>query len=131
MVLESPLADWVYLLGRVCLAGVFLVSGLHKLIWYQKAVDEFRAESVPLIPVTLPATIALHTFASIAIILGVYVVEAALALAAFTIVATIKVHHFWTMEGEQRLIISRVAMANLALVGGLLVLAVLGSSALP
>ena len=129
--LESPLAEWIYLLGRVCIASVFLVSGIHKLFWYRKAEEEFRVDGVPLVPVTLPATIALHTFASIAIILGVFVVEAALALAIFTIAATIKVHHFWTMQGEQRLIISRVAMANLAVVGGLLVLAVMGSEALP
>jgi uncharacterized membrane protein YphA (DoxX/SURF4 family) len=53
-----------------------------------------------------------------------------LALAVFTIVATVKVHNFWAMQGVQRLIISRVAMANFAVVGGLLTLAAFASGKL-
>ena len=129
--LEEPLTTWLLLLGRIGLAAVFLVSAVHKAFWYQKAVDEFRVDGIPLIPVTLPATILLHTFAPIAIIAGVFVVEAALALAVFTVLATVKVHNFWAMEGQQRLIISRVAMANFAVAGGLLVLAATAATALP
>ena len=129
--LHEPLATWMYFLGRVALVAVFLVSAVHKSVWYTKAAEEFRQDGIPLIPITLPATILLHTFAPLAVIAGVFVVEAALALAAFTIIATVKVHNFWSMEGERRLIISRVAMANFAVVGGLLVLAATSAMALP
>ena len=112
------------------LGAVFLVSAVHKAFWYRRAVEEFKRDGIPLIPLTLPGTIALHTFAPIAIIVGVYVVEAALALAVFTLLATLKVHNFWAMEGEQRLIISRVAGANFAVMGGLLVLAAFASGKL-
>jgi putative oxidoreductase len=130
MSLSESLASWLYLAGRIGLAAVFLVSAIHKAVWYQRAVEEFQQAGIPLIRITLPATITLHTFAPIAIIAGVYVVEAALALAVFTIVATVKVHNFWAMQGVQRLIISRVAMANFAVVGGLLTLAAFASGKL-
>jgi putative oxidoreductase len=129
--MEETYVTWLDLLGRIAMAGVFLVSAVHKLVWYQKAIDEFRKEKIPLIPVSLPITILLHFAAPVCLILDIYVVEAALALAVFTLLATLTVHHFWTMEGEQRLIISRVAMANVAIAGGLLALAAARATALP
>jgi putative oxidoreductase len=89
-------------------------------------VQEFRDARVPAIGFFLPSTIALHLLGGLALLNGLFVREAALALAAFTIVATLKVHCFWQMSGPERLARSRIAMAHLAIVGGLLLLAVAG-----
>jgi putative oxidoreductase len=124
--IEPPMTSLALLIGRISLSMVYLVSGVHKSIWYRNALGEFRNARVPFVDMTLPATIALHLIASICLILGVFVAESALILAVFTVIATIKVHHFWRMSGMQRLIISRVALANLGVVGGLLILAAIG-----
>ena len=126
MLVEEPLASWLILLARVCLAGVYLVSGVHKGLWYQKAVEEFQMARMPAISLFLPLTIALHLSGGVALVTGVYAREAALALALFTVLATIKVHCFWRMSGQQRLDRSRVAMGNLAVIGGLVLLAAVG-----
>ncbi len=126
MIIEEPWASWLVLLARICLAGVFLVSGVHKAVWYQKAVAEFQMARVPVIGLFLPLTIALHLLGGMALVTGVYTREAALALAIFTVAATIRVHCFWRMAGQERLERSRIAMGNLALVGGLLLLAAVG-----
>lgn len=126
MLVEEPLASWMLLAGRLCLATVFLVSGIHKGIWRDKAVQEFREAGVPAVGLFLPLTVALHLVAPVALILGIFVREAALALALFTIIATSKVHCFWRMEGLERLARSRIAMAHLAVVGGLTILAAVG-----
>ena len=126
MPLEEPYASWLILAGRLCLATVFLVSGVHKGIWFSKAVLEFRDAGVPLVGLALPLTIALHILAPLAIIAGICVRPAALALALFTIIATTKMHCFWRMEGMERLARSRIAMAHLAVVGGLVLLAAVG-----
>ena len=118
------------LAARLCLAGVYLVSGVHKGLYYQKAVDEFRDAGIPAVGLFLPMTIALHLLAPIALISGILAREAALALAAFTVIATVKVHGFWRMSGTQRLARSRVAMAHLAVVGGLILLAAVGPGSL-
>lgn len=124
--IEEPLLDWVLLAARLCLAGVFLVSGVHKALYYDKARDEFRQAAVPAADFLLPITILLHLVASAGIIIGIYSRESALLLAAFTVVATLKVHCFWRMEGAERLDRSRIALSNLAIIGGLLLLVATG-----
>ena len=124
--IDQDLSDCLFLAARIGLAMVFLVSGAHKAVWYGKAVIEFEMARAPMIGISLPATIALHLVASICLILGIFVVEAAMALAIFTLVATIRVHNFWNMAGTQRLLHSRIALTNLGLIGGLLLLAAAG-----
>ena len=116
--------------ARLCLAGLYLVSGLHKSIYYSKAVAEFRDAGVPAIGLFLPLTIVLHIVAPLGLVSGVHAREAALALALFTIAATAKVHCFWRMSGTDRLDHSRIALAHLAIVGGLILLAVAGPGSL-
>ena len=126
MVIDDVTTSWVILFARVSLATVFLVSGIHKALWYEKAALEFRDAGIPFLQFFLPATIVLHLAASLALIFGIFVRESALVLALFTVVATLKVHCFWRMSGAERLNRSRVALAHLAVVGGLLLLAVVG-----
>ena len=123
---DAPTAGWLLLAGRILIALVYLVSGVHKAIRYQKAVEEFKMAGAPLIPVTLPGTILLHIAAAICLILGIYTQLAALALVAFTIPATLIVHGFWRLTGVERLIRSRIFLSHFGLVGGLLYIAAVG-----
>ncbi|RLA31425.1 MAG: hypothetical protein DRR11_10855 [Gammaproteobacteria bacterium] len=124
--IAEPLLSWLILLARLSLAAVFLVSGIHKARYYRQAVEEFHRAGIGLVGLTLPLTIALHVLAALAIVAGVYVVEAALLLALFTLVATLQVHRFWSATGAERLEQSRIALAHLAIIGGLLMLAATG-----
>lgn len=124
--LQEPWFSTLLLIGRICLSLVYLVSGIHKGIWFSKAVKEFQEANVPFLHFFLVGTIVLHLVAPVLLITGVFVSETAIVLAVFTIVATLKVHHFWNMSGNDALIQSRIAMTNLAVIGGLLVLAAVG-----
>jgi putative oxidoreductase len=124
--IDPPTAAWVLLAARILIASAFLVSGIHKAIWYQKAVDEFKSDRVPLISISLPGTILLHLGGAVCLILGVFTELAALLLAIHTAVATYIAHGFWRHEGIERLIRSRVFSANLGVIGGLLYIAALG-----
>ncbi|MGI9270493.1 MAG: DoxX family protein [Woeseiaceae bacterium] len=124
--LDAPTAAWILLFARLSIALVFVVSAVHKAIWYQKAVEEFTDDGVPLIGISLPGTILLHFVGAICLILGIYTEPAGLLLAIHTLAATYMVHGFWRFEGIDRLIRSRVFLANLGVVGGLLYIAVLG-----
>lgn len=124
--IQEPDYSAVVVVARVCLGAVFLVSGIHKAMWYTKAAEEFEHAAVPLITFTLPLTIVLHIIASVCILGGVFVSEAALSLAAFTVLATLRVHRFWQLQGSEWLEQSRNALANLGLIGGLLLLAASG-----
>jgi putative oxidoreductase len=124
--IAEPTSSFIIFLARVCLALVFLVSGIHKAIWYKKAVAEFQRDNIPAIWLVLPGTIGLHLIASICLILGYQTREAALALAIFTVVATLKVHAYWRLPAEAQLGRSRIFTANLAVIGGLLMLVAVG-----
>ncbi len=124
--IAEPTSSFIIFLARVCLALVFLVSGIHKAIWYKKAVAEFQRDDIPAIGLILPATIGLHLIASTCLIIGYLTREAALALAIFTVVATLKVHAYWRLPEESQLGRSRIFTANLAIVGGLLMLVAVG-----
>ena len=126
IVIQEPVSSILVLIARTFLSAVFLVSGIHKVIWYTKAIKEFKKAAVPLIQFSLPATIALHIMASICILGGVFTQEAALCLVVFTVAATLWVFPFWQRSGPARLEQSRIAMANLGLVGGLLMLVASG-----
>jgi putative oxidoreductase len=126
MTVDDSLANLLILAARACLALVFLVSGIHKGICYQKAVHEFQRDKIPAIWLTLPATIGLHLIASMCLILGYQTREAALALAIFTVIATFKVHAYWRLPVEQQLGRSRIFTANIAIIGGLLLLVAVG-----
>jgi putative oxidoreductase len=60
------------------------------------------------------------------LILGYQTREAALALAIFTVVATFKVHAYWRWPAHEQLGRSRIFTANLAIIGGLLLLVAVG-----
>ena len=122
--ITATLLSWLMLPGRVCLAAVFLVSGVHKALYSRKAADEFNRAGIGFVGITLPLTIALHVLASLAIIVGAYVAQAAVLLAVFTLLATLQVHRFWSASAEECLDQSRIALAHLAIIGGLIMLAV-------
>ena len=124
--IDPTTAAWILLIARSLIAFVLLVSGIHKAVWYQKAVEEFKSDGVPLIPISLPGTILLHLGGAICLILGVFTELAAQVLAIHTAAATYMVHGFWRLEGFDRLIRSRVFSANLGVIGGLLYIAALG-----
>jgi len=128
--LPEPEFSVLALIARIMMAVVFLASGIEKSINFAEALDEFAKARLPFLRFTVIATIALHLVASICLIVGWYVNEMAAALAVFTFLATIRVHDFWNSEGEERLIRSRVALANYALVGGLVLLAATGAGSL-
>ena len=116
----------VALAARVFMAIVFLVSGIEKSLNFSRALDEYAKDKIPMPRLSVVFTIALHLIGSVCLIAGWMVTEMALALALFTLIATAMVHHFWMMTGVERLQRSRVALANLGLAGGLLLLAAVG-----
>ncbi len=124
--MQEPWFSWCFLIGRILLALVYLVSGIHKGIWYQKALAEFQQGRIPFVRVAVIGTVVLHIVAPLCLILGIFVRESALALAVFTILATFIAHDFWNLSGTERLNQSRIAMAHVAIIGGLLLLAAAG-----
>jgi len=130
MIIAEPTYSVVLLIARILMAIVFLVSSIEKSIKFADALDEYAKARVPFLKFSAIGVNVFHLIASVCLIAGWYVLEMAIALAVFTFLATIRVHDFWNMEGEEQVIRSRIALANFAVVGGLLLFAATGPGSL-
>lgn len=117
------------LVGRVMLAALFLPAGLSKISGFAGTVGYIGSVGLPLPHVAAALAIAVEVGGGLALLAGWGTRFAALALAAFTLVASLAFHNFWAMPADQAMMQQLMFFKNLAVVGGLLVLAAHGAGA--
>lgn len=111
------------LAGRIFLAAIFLLSGLGKIGAYAGTAAYMTSVGVP--GALLPAVIATEVLGAIAIIVGWKTRITALLMAGFTLLAGVLFHSNF---GDQIQMI--MFLKNVAISGGLLLLAANGAGAL-
>jgi putative oxidoreductase len=124
---NSGASGAVLLAARLCLAAVFLYSGTAKLLFWSSGIEEFAALGLPMPALVLAATIVLQCGAGMAVAIGWRSGPAALVLAVFTVAATAVGHPFWASDGADYHRQLTIALEHLAIVGGLLLIALAGS----
>ena len=122
----SLLANSGALLGRLLVSALFITAGLSKIGGFEGTVGYIASVGLPLATVAAVVAIAVEVLGGAALLLGWRTKQAALILAVFTLVATVLFHNFWAMPAEQAFMQQLMFMKNIAVVGGLLVLASLG-----
>ena len=112
------------LLGLLGLCAAYLQGGLTKLLDYPGPVAEAVHFGLPLPGLTAVATIALELVASAMVLSGRGRATGALALAAFTLAATVIANRFWTLPpGPERFMATNGFFEHLGLAGGFLLVA--------
>lgn len=109
--------------ARLCLAIVFLYSGLEKLWYWQASVKEVQGYGLPWPNLCAVLTIVTQLVGGILVASGYAVWLGAVLLGGFTILATLLGHRFWLYRGEQFRHEFTTALEHLAIVGGFLMLA--------
>jgi putative oxidoreductase len=117
---SAPLGAAGLAVGRVLLAALFILEGWSKVRGYQAAAEYMDRYGVP--GVLLPAVIALELGAGVMLVVGWRTRLAAIALAGFCIAAAVLFHN-QLLDRGQLLHFEK----DLAIAGGLLVLAVAGA----
>lgn len=117
------------LLGRLLMAALFLPAGLSKLGGFQGTVGYIASVGLPLPTVAAALALVLEIVGGIALILGAGTRMAALALAVFTLVASLFFHAYWSMPAAQQAVQQLLFFKNIAVVGGLLTLFAWGAGA--
>ena len=128
------MSDVAYALGRIGVSIVFVVFGTLQFMnitpyLTNPAILKFVATTGNVAP---PAAVA-YLVATTCLLGGVFVLlgfktqRAALVLCVFTALTIYFAHSFWEMEGPARAANQAHALKNLAIMGALLMLAVMGA----
>jgi len=118
--LATPVVRWIALLG---LCAAYLQGGFDKLANINGAVAEMNHFGLsPSMPLAI-MTIALELLASVAILTGRLRWLGALALAAFTVAATLIANRYWNLAPAERFAAANSFYEHLGLAGGFLLVA--------
>jgi putative oxidoreductase len=115
-------------IARLCLAAVFLYSGIDKLGHWRSSIEEVKGDGLPLPTAFAAATLFIQLAGGILVAAGFFAWLGAIALAAFTVAATFLGHRFWLRRGAEYRHELTTSLEHLAIVGGLILLAVLDLS---
>ena len=120
----------VALIARVLLAAMFVLAGLSKFGSLEGTAGYIASGGLPFASLLAPLVALLEVVGGLALIVGFQARWAALALALFTLLATVLFHAYWAMPAEQQFVQQLMFMKNLSVVGGLLLVFVLGAGPL-
>ena len=124
------LNDALYtLVGRVLLGVLFLPAGLMKLMGFAGTAGYIASAGLPLPEVGAAIAIVVEIGGGAALLAGFHARLAAQVLALFTLVATVCFHNFWAVPADQAFVQQLMFFKNIAVIGGLLMLAAHGAGA--
>lgn len=110
--------------GRALLGLYFLIPGITKVTGYAGTAEYMAAHGVPIIGLLLPLTILLQIGGGLALIAGFRTQLVAFVFAGLTLVISIFMHDFWSMdEGQARAHELQNFIKNLAIMAGLMYVA--------
>ena len=114
-----------FLIARLCLAAVFLYSGVDKLWHWRSSIEEVRSDGLPWPATFAGATVFTQLVGGFLVATGFFAWLGALLLAGFTVAATLVGHRFWLRRGSEFAHELTTSLEHVAIVGGLLLLSVL------
>ena len=124
--MNNAYQDGLTFLGRLALVALFLPAGLSKISGFESTVGYINSVGLPLASLGAVIAIIVEIGGGLALLTGLFARQAALVLALFTAVATFAFHAYWAVPADQAFMQQLLFYKNLAVVGGLLILAAQG-----
>ena len=118
--------DVAALLGRILLAFMFVAAGWGKLTGFGGTVGYVASAHIPMPEVATALALTVELGGGLMLVLGWKARWAALALAGFTLVASITFHDFWNKSGAEAMTNQLLFFKNVAVIGGMLMVFALG-----
>lgn len=122
----KPIAP-IVVAARILLALMFILAGFSKFASLEGTAGYIASGGLPMPGVLAFLTASLEVIGGLAIAVGFHARWAALALALFTLLASVLFHKFWAVPAEQVMVQQLMFMKNLAVAGGLLFVFSLGA----
>jgi uncharacterized membrane protein YphA (DoxX/SURF4 family) len=114
-----------FLIARLCLAVVFIYSGVDKLWHWRSSIEEVKGDGLPWPAGFAGATVFTQLVGGCLVAIGLLAWLGALLLAGFTVAATLLGHRFWLRRGAEFRHELTTSLEHVAIVGGLLLLSLL------
>lgn len=114
------------LVGRLLIVYIFATSGIAKIFSWQTNVEYMSTRHLPMIPVLLAIAAIIEIGGSICLITGYRAKEAAMIMFLYMIPLTLLFHNYWAASGMLAGMQQTHFRKNLAIMGGLLMLAYAG-----
>jgi putative oxidoreductase len=124
--MSTPTQNITVLAGRILLGLLFLVSGVGKIAGFDGTVGYISAQHLPLPALAAALTIVVELGGGIALVTGLWTRQAALVLAAFTLLTAFVFHAFWSAPEAAKAMQQIQFLKNLSIAGGRFVLAAFG-----
>ena len=121
--LEHPI---IPLTGRLMITYIFATSGIAKVFSWSGNVQYMSTRHLPMIPVLLAMATVIELAGSVCLITGYQIRIAAFVMFLYTTVVTLLFHNYWAASAAMAGIQETQFRKNLAIMGGLLMLAYSG-----
>ena len=124
-------ADEAFLVGRLIFGGILAFMGLNHFLGLDEMAEYAAYKGLPAPQVSVVASGALLVAAGLGIVVGAFPVLAGTGLAVFLLVSAVTMHDFWAVPEDQQQTEMTQFLKNVALAGGAIALAALGTTAWP
>jgi putative oxidoreductase len=118
------------LVGRILVSVPFLVFGVMKLANFHGTVGYFAALKVPMTTAAVAVAIIVELLGGLCLVIGFKVRFWAWIMFLYLIPVTFVAHRFWIFSGVARSQNEAQFLKNIAIMGGLLLLAAFGAGSL-
>jgi putative oxidoreductase len=116
-------------LARILISTIFLLSGIMKLMHFNGTAGMLAQKAIPLPTVAAAIVILIELVGAIMIIIGWQTKLAAAVQFVYLVPVTVMYHNFWAAPPEMHDMQMVNFLKNVAIMGGLLILATRGAGA--
>ncbi|MFC7166986.1 DoxX family protein [Halospeciosus flavus] len=113
--------------GRVLFGGVLAFTGLNHFMQTEEMAGYAEYKGLPAPKLSVLASGALLVLGGLGIIVGIFPVVAAIALAAFLVISAVTMHDFWAVPDEDQQTEMTQFLKNISLAGGALIIGAVAS----
>ena len=122
----NNLQPWGLLFGRLMLGYIFVVAGYGKIAGFAGTAKYMASKGMPLIEPLLVGTIIIELVGGLMLAVGWKARWAAWAFFLWLIPVTLVFHAYWAVSPEQVMAQTIQFQKNLAIMGGMLYVALMG-----
>ena len=118
------------LIARVLIALMFILGGIGKFTGLEGTAGYIASVGLPAPKLLAFGSGVLELLGGVLLVVGFQARWAALALATFTLLASVLFHNYWAMPAEQQMMQQLMFLKNLSIAGGLLFVFAFGAGML-